>query len=230
MSGLAVLVLAKSPEPGRVKTRLCPPLTPAQAAELAAAALLDSIDAARAVPGARTVVVLTGLLERAARAAEIREALRGVVVVPQRGDGLGARIAAAHRDGGAGLRTLQIGMDTPQVDAALLGEADHALLTPGVDAVLGPAADGGWWALGLRRPSDARLVATVPTSRDDTGARTLHALRQGGLRVALLPELSDVDTVGDAVAVAARAPGTRFAAAVRALPAGALRQAAGQRV
>ncbi len=225
MIELAVLVLAKAPEPGRVKTRLCPPLTAAQAADLAAAALLDSIAAAAGVPGARPVVVLTGLLERAARRAELGAALGICTVIPQRGDGLGDRIAAAHRDAEAllpGVRTLQIGMDTPQADAALLCDADAALTAPGVDAVLGPAVDGGWWCLGLRRPADAALIAAVTTSRGDTGERTLHALRTAGLRVALLPELTDVDAAADAAAVAAAAPETHFAAAVRALPADVL--------
>ncbi|MCW2716439.1 DUF2064 domain-containing protein [Pseudonocardia sp.] len=224
-TGPVVLVLAKAPEPGRVKTRLCPPLTPDQAADLAAAALLDSIAAAAAVPGAQPVVVLTGLLERAARRAEIGAVLRAMAVISQRGDGLGERIAAAHRDADAaqpGRRTLQIGMDTPQVDAALLRAADDALTAPGVDAVLGPAVDGGWWALGLRNPLDAALIADVPTSRDDTGRLTLAALRAGGLRVHLLPELSDVDTAADAAAVAAAAPRSRFAAAVASLPMGTL--------
>lgn len=225
VTGAAILVLAKAPEPGRVKTRLCPPLTHEQSADLAAAALLDSIAAASAVPGSQAVVVLTGSLHRAARRAEITAALAGLTVLPQRGDALGERIAAAHLDAAAALparRTLQIGMDTPQVDAGLLRAADEALAHPGVDAVLGPAVDGGWWALGLRRPSDAELVVEVPTSRADTGARTLDALRAGGLNVHLLPELSDVDTAADAVAVAAAAPRSRFAAAVAALPAGRL--------
>jgi hypothetical protein len=87
------------------------------------------------------------------------------------------------------------------------------------DAVLGPATDGGWWALGLRDPRAAAAIADVPTSRDDTGERTLDALRAAGLRVQLLPELTDVDTAADAVAVAGVAPWTRFAAAVAALPA-----------
>ena len=161
------------------------------------------------------------MLERAARRDALTAALHPLAVLPQRGDGLGARIAAAHRDAAdllLGRRTLQIGMDTPQVDAAMLTAADCALTAPGIDAVLGLAIDGGWWALGLRRPADADLIAGVPTSRDDTGELTLRALRAGGLRVRLLPELSDVDTAADAVRVAAEAPGTRFAAAVAALP------------
>jgi uncharacterized protein len=224
-SETVVLVLAKAPQPGRVKTRLCPPLTPAQAADLAAAALLDSIAAAAAVPGAHPVVVLTGDLRGAARRTALRAALRRVAVLTQRGPDLGARIAAAHADAGAlrpGRPTLQLGMDTPHA-AGPLAEAAAVLAGPGVDAVLGPALDGGWWALGLRDPAAAARVAAVPTSRADTGERTLAALRAAGLRVGVLTELSDVDTAGDAAAVAAAAPHTRFAAAVRALPPGALR-------
>jgi glycosyltransferase A (GT-A) superfamily protein (DUF2064 family) len=111
-------------------------------------------------------------------------------------------------------------MDTPQLGAAMLAEAAAPLRLADttVDAVFGPATDGGWWALGLRDPRTAAVVARVPTSRGDTGARTLHALRSAGLRVGLLPELTDVDTAADAVAVARLAPSTRFAAAVAALP------------
>ena len=218
----ALIVLAKAPEPGRVKTRLCPPATPRQAADLAAAALLDTLEATGAVPGAEPVVVLTGRLDRAARAAELAAALRSTSVRRQRGDGLGRRIAAAHFDTAAllpGRPTLQVGMDTPQADAALLAECLDRLRAPGTDAVLGPATDGGWWALGLRDPRAAALVADVPTSREDTGARTLQALQAGGLRVGLLPELTDVDTAADAVAVAAAAPDGRFAAALADCPA-----------
>jgi rSAM/selenodomain-associated transferase 1 len=218
---LALLVLAKAPEPGRVKTRLCPPLTPAQAADVATAALLDTLAAVAAVPHARVVVALAGRLSRASGAGDLTVALRTALVVRQRGLGLGARIAAAHRSVAArlpGWPVLQLGMDTPQVDPALLAEAAAPLHRAAVDAVVGPAADGGWWALGLRDPRAAAVIAGVPTSRDDTGERTVQALRAAGLRVALLPELTDVDMMADAVAVARTVPGTRFAAAVRALP------------
>jgi glycosyltransferase A (GT-A) superfamily protein (DUF2064 family) len=114
---------------------------------------------------------------------------------------------------------LQIGMDTPQVEPALLTEAAGPLSRGTADAVLGPAADGGWWALGLRDPRAAAAIAGVPTSRHDTGERTAHALRAAGLRVGLLPELTDVDTAADAAVVARLAPTTRFAAAVAGLPA-----------
>jgi glycosyltransferase A (GT-A) superfamily protein (DUF2064 family) len=217
---LLLLVLAKAPHPGRVKTRLCPPADPVQAADIAAAALLDTLDAVRAVPGTRPVLALAGNLPGARRHAEITAALDGVPVLAQRGTSLGERIAAAHADAAAlspGSPVLQIGMDTPQVDPGLLGAAAAALHTTGTDAVLGPAVDGGWWALGLRDPHDAARIADVPTSRADTGDRTARALRRHGLHVRPLPELCDVDTVQDVARVATAAPGTRFACAVRGL-------------
>jgi uncharacterized protein len=221
---VALLVLAKVPQPGRVKTRLCPPATPRQAAEIAAAALLDTLDAVRAVPGGRVVVALAGDRRDAVEPAALALALRGVAVVPQHGPDLGRRIAAAHRRVAAllpGVPSVQVGMDTPQLAPAVLGAAAEQLRHGPHDAVLGLAADGGWWALGLRDPRCAALVQHVATSRPDTGERTLRALRDGGLRTGLLPELRDVDTMADALAVAAEAPGTRFAAAVGALaPAG----------
>jgi uncharacterized protein len=221
-STLGLLVLAKVPEPGRVKTRLCPPLTPGEAADLAAAALLDTLGAVCAVPGGSVVVALAGRLSAAVRAAEVAGALRSVTARGQRGRDLGHRIVAAHRcaaDLLPGRPVLQLGMDTPQVEPALLTEAAVPLRACLVDAVVGPAADGGWWALGLRDPRAAAAIAAVPTSRDDTGARTVHALRSAGLRVGLLPELTDVDTAADATAVARLAPWTRFAATVATLPA-----------
>lgn len=189
-----LLVLAKQPVAGRVKTRLCPPLSLAEAAEVAEASLLDTLAAVRLAAVARRVLVLDGDLQAA-----------GFDVLPQRGGGLDERIAAAYDDAwvGSPLPMLLIGMDTPQVTAALLEEAAVALLRDDVDAVMGDAVDGGWWALGLRRPQPELLLG-VPASRSDTGA--LQRERLGRLRVHDLPVLRDVDTFDDAVRVAA---GTR---------------------
>ncbi len=215
----ALLVLAKAPVPGKVKTRLCPPATPEQAAWIAAAAFLDTLDAVLAVPGVAPVVALAGDLTGAVEGVGLTTRLAATTVLPQRGTTLGQRIAAAYADTAAALGprpVLQIGMDTPQVDPALLGRCLEALDGDGVDAALGMAADGGWWVLGVRRPELADLIAEVPTSCSDTGAQTLAALHAAGCRVIELPELSDVDTWPDAVAVAAAVPGGRFAAAVAA--------------
>lgn len=216
---VTTVVLAKAPVPGRVKTRLCPPATAEQAAALAAAALLDTLDAAAGVPG-DTVVAITGARSDAVRARELADGLNRVGVVEQRGDGLAERIAAAHADA-AGLHpgrpTLQVGMDTPQASAELLTRCARRLAAPGVDAVLGPATDGGWWVLGLNRPAAAALLAGVPMSAQDTGQRTLEALRRAGLVVELVEPLTDVDTAADAVGVAAAMTGGRFRSAVAEL-------------
>ncbi|TYB41351.1 TIGR04282 family arsenosugar biosynthesis glycosyltransferase [Actinomadura chibensis] len=209
-----LVVIAKEPVPGRVKTRLSPFYTPAEAAALAEAALRDTLAAVTAAPAGRRTLALSG--------APGPWLPGGVAVVAQRGGGLDERLAAAFADAYAGRPLVLIGMDTPQVTPALLGAAGRALARR--DAVLGPASDGGFWLLGLRRP-DARLLRGVPMSTPRTGAAQLARLRAAGLAVAVLPELTDVDVPADAAAVAGLAPATRFAAAVRALrPARAARE------
>jgi rSAM/selenodomain-associated transferase 1 len=205
-----LLVVAKTPEPGRVKTRMCPPCTPEQAARVAAAALADTVDTVSAAPATRRTFVVEGP----------HPAPPGWARVPQRGAGLGARLAHAFTDTRrAGTPSLLVGMDTPQLTAVRLAQAADLLRT--ADAVLGLAVDGGWWALGLTEPLHATVLRDIPTSLPTTGARTLAALRRRGLRVAALPVLRDVDTAADAHAVAALCPaGSRFAAAVsREVPA-----------
>jgi uncharacterized protein len=78
--------------------------------------------------------------------------------------------------------------------------------------VLGPALDGGYWTIGLRRPH-ASAFSGVPMSRADTCAAQRRRLESLGLRTALLPPLRDVDTIDDAAAVARTCPRTHFAAA-----------------
>ncbi len=203
---MTLLVIAKAPVAGRVKTRLCPPLDPGQAAALAEAALADTLAAVAATPTRRRVVVLDGAPGPWLPA--------GFEVVPQRGTGLAERLAAAFADAGEG--ALLVGMDTPQVTPALLERGLRALAAPGTGAVLGAAPDGGYWAIGLREP-DARVFAGIPMSTEATGAAQRARLDALGLRVAELPALRDVDTFDDARTVARLAPGTRFAAAVREL-------------
>lgn len=207
-----LLVVAKAPVAGFAKTRLASSVGVRPAARLAAAALLDTVDSVRRVPDSVFACALTGSLESAELSAELTSALRDGVVFPQHGATFADRLANAHAEVAArfpGMPVLQVGMDTPQLLPALLTSALTRLQES--DAVLGPAADGGWWALGLRRPTDAHVLRTVPMSQPDTGSRTLAALRAAGLRVEHLPMLSDVDTMADAVLVAALAPTTRFA-------------------
>lgn len=215
-----LLMVAKAPVPGLAKTRLTPPATPYQAAEVAAAALLDSLDAVLATPGALPVVAMTGDLTNAVRGDEQRSRLGTAFVVEQRGTRFADRLANAHADAARaypGLPIVQIGMDTPQVTPELLAATAAAL--DDADAVLGPAADGGWWVLGLTDPADARLLREVPMSTPDTFRDTWAALTDAGLRPGKVAELSDVDTIADAIGVAGEIPESRFAAAVRAVTA-----------
>ncbi|KZB87413.1 TIGR04282 family arsenosugar biosynthesis glycosyltransferase [Amycolatopsis regifaucium] len=210
-----LLIVAKAPVPGFAKTRLCPPATPEQAAGIAAASLLDTLDAALLTHRARIVVALTGELGDAARGEEIAAVLENTDVIPQRGNGFDVRLANAHADTAAlhpGFPVLQIGMDTPQVTPDSLAAAAEPLTTR--DSVLGLAEDGGWWALGLADPAHAKALAGVPMSRHDTGRETLRALTDVGLCPRALPTLSDVDTITDARRVAAANPHGRFARAV----------------
>ncbi|MDQ0596599.1 glycosyltransferase A (GT-A) superfamily protein (DUF2064 family) [Streptomyces canus] len=201
-----LLVIAKEPLPGRVKTRLTPPFTPRQAAALAEASLADTLRAVAATPASRRLLVLDG------RPGPWLPP--GFEVVRQCAGPLDERLADAfaHCAGPA----LLIGMDTPQVTPALLA-ADFA----DCDALFGPAEDGGFWALGLAEP-DPDLLRGVPMSTPVTGAVQRERLIAAGLRVRDLPRLRDVDTAADAEAVAALAPHGRFAARLaRCAPAAA---------
>ncbi|MFJ5272332.1 DUF2064 domain-containing protein [Streptomyces sp. NPDC088358] len=202
-----LLVIAKEPRPGRVKTRLTPPFTPGQAATLAEAALVDTLLAVAATPARRRVLVLEG--------APGPWLPPGIDVVPQCAGDLDERLAAAFADCAG--PALLIGMDTPQVTPELL-TVDFA----DCDAYFGPAEDGGFWALGLAVP-DPDLVRGVPMSTAATGAAQRERLTAAGLRVRDLPRLRDVDTAYDAGLVAAAAPGGRFAAELARLEAGAQR-------
>jgi rSAM/selenodomain-associated transferase 1 len=195
----ALVVMAKEPLPGRVKTRLCPPLAHAEAATLAAAALADTLQAVAWTQVRRRVLVLDG--------SPGPWLPPGFEVIAQRGDGLADRLANATRDVGEAL--VFVGMDTPQLTRALLLTALDALA--GTDAVLGPTIDGGYWAIGLREP-DPAVFDDVPMSTAGTASAQLARLEQLGLDTIELERLHDVDSFEDAAAVAALAPWTRFAA------------------
>jgi rSAM/selenodomain-associated transferase 1 len=207
-----VIVIAKEPVPGRVKTRLTPPFSAQQAADLAGAAFADTLAAAAGAPAVRHVIALDGTPGRWLPAS--------APVLAQRGGGLDERIAGAMDDAYRELAVpvVLIGMDTPQVTPELLEAALRPLADGTADAVFGPAADGGFWLLGLRRP-DPSLILGVPMSMAATGVTQVARLAWAGLRIHWLPLLRDVDTAADAYAVAAEAPRTRFAAALAALPA-----------
>lgn len=200
-----VIVLAKSPQPGRVKTRLVPPLTYDEAAELAAAALRDTLTAVRSAGFRRCVLSLAG------PPADWLPA--GWELHVQPGGGLDERIVAAFEFAAPG-PVLLVGMDTPQITTPALLSFDPIQF----DACVGPAVDGGYWLIGFTNPDDAAdAVLGVVMSQESTGAEQVRRMQAAGLLVQVLDELSDVDTYEVACEVATDAPQTHFARAVRAV-------------
>ncbi|WP_419818392.1 TIGR04282 family arsenosugar biosynthesis glycosyltransferase [Glaciibacter flavus] len=195
----AIVVIAKECLPGRVKTRLHPPLSLEQAAELAAASLDDTIEAVRSIPADRRILFFDGDTPPASA--------DGFEIIPQPAGTLDERLAALFD--ALDEPTVLVGMDTPQLRPGDVRWPDSG------DVVFGPALDGGYWAIGMREPR-GDLILGVPMSRADTGAHQLAAIARAGLCVELLPVLHDVDEIADAERVAALAPHTRFARALAA--------------
>lgn len=198
-----VTVIAKAPIPGRVKSRLCPPCSPEQAAAIAAAALADTFDALDSVRDHIGGVPVDRYLLLDGEPQEWMP--RRFRPVRQRGEGLAERLRNGFADLGAGAI---VGMETPHV-AHLL---DRALdvLAAGTD-VLGLAEDGGYWMIGLCAEALSALddvFCDVPMSAANTGRVQLERLHQLGRPVELLALARDLDTFDDLRAVAQmRAPG-----------------------
>ena len=199
-----LIVIAKECVAGRVKTRLHPPFSLQQAAELAAASLDDTLQTVLSLNASRRILYFDGNL--------LPPGSEHFEVMHQPTGGLDERIGAIF-DECEGPSVL-IGMDTPQVSTELLAPAfpPSAGNTDAweTDAWFGPAADGGFWALGLAEP-DGSLVRGVPMSRENTGALQRSRLIDAGLTVRDLATLTDVDTVAAAREVANLAPRSRFA-------------------
>jgi rSAM/selenodomain-associated transferase 1 len=192
---VALAVMAKMPLPGEVKTRLCPPLTPAGAATLARCFLLDRLDQAREVAECEALVAFAP----EERAAEMRDLVpAGIRLVPQEGADLGMRmhrlLSGLLAEGYAG--AIAVGTDSPTLPTAYLRGACAAIRDAAVDLVVGPAEDGGYYLIGLRAPAPG-LFADMPWSTETVMAETLARARRLGLRHALLPRWFDVDRSED---------------------------------
>ncbi|WP_330059451.1 DUF2064 domain-containing protein [Paenarthrobacter sp. Z7-10] len=206
--GLTVAVIAKECLPGKVKTRLTPPLSPATAAALAQTSLSQTLRAVQSLPVARRLLVLEG--------SPRPEDAAGFEVFAQASGSLDERLAALCSLTEGPL--LILGMDTPQLTPKLLQPLldDWSGPEPRFGSWLGPADDGGFWALALRHP-DGDLIRGVPMSTPATGVDQLARLQQAGINVGLLPMLTDVDTIDAALKVAQECLGTPFAHAVAEL-------------
>ena len=177
-TGRAVLVVAKAPVPGLAKTRLAADVGDEAAADIAAAALLDTLDAVAAArvrgprrrDDRRPATAPVGAM-RSARASPTSPSSSSAATTSPSG---WSTPTPTPRRRQAGCPVLQIGMDTPQVTGELLGEC--ARRSWRADAVLGHGRDGGWWVLGVSDAAMADCLRDVPMSTADTGAVTLAAL------------------------------------------------------
>jgi uncharacterized protein len=203
---MRIVVLAKEPRPGFVKTRLCPPCTQDQAAAIALAGLVQTLETVLTVDADERVLALDGNPGP--------WLAPGYTVIGQQGHSLGDRLSAVMQAcrPSPDQPVLVVGMDTPQATRPDI-EGCASMLSGRSDAVLGPAVDGGYWLIGMNR-FDHRAFAGVPMSTAQTGTAQQAQLERCGFRVHRGPVLRDVDTADDARAVAAAIPGTTFAVAV----------------
>jgi glycosyltransferase A (GT-A) superfamily protein (DUF2064 family)/SAM-dependent methyltransferase len=193
-----VVILAKEPRPGLVKTRLQSRFSAEEAAELAAASVRDTQRAVHASRIPRRVLCWDG---------DPSAFADGFELVSQRAGTLNDRLAGAFIDIDRhdSARVLLVGMDTPQISGALL-DADWE----DCDAVLGLSEDGGFWAIGLRTADAVRVFAGIEMSSPRTGSAQLARLLSLGQSVKLLPPLHDIDEPEDAAYIADRYPGLEF--------------------
>jgi rSAM/selenodomain-associated transferase 1 len=190
----ALVVMAKRPFPGQTKTRLTPPLTPQQAADLYACFLRDVLDIVRSVPHVTPFI--------AAFPPETQPYFAKLApdfgFVPQVGENLSQRlhhVMVQLVQAGFG-QVAAINSDSPNLPGAYLGQAFELLDDPAVDVVLGPCEDGGYYLVGWKRPSPS-LILNVPMSTDHVLKDSLAIAENEGLKGALLPEWYDVDETAD---------------------------------
>jgi uncharacterized protein len=191
----AVAIMAKAPQPGQVKTRLCPPLSHRQAAELYRCFLLDKIAQVNALQWADPAVSYTP-----SDAKSWFEDLTPshFMLIPQHGDDLGARLLFTFdqlfRQGYT--QVIVIDSDTPTLPTAYLEQALRLIAAREHDVVLGPTEDGGYYLIGLRQ-AHRELFAQMPWSTSQVLPETRRRSEQYGLTVAYTPDWYDVDTPED---------------------------------
>jgi rSAM/selenodomain-associated transferase 1 len=187
----AVVIMAKQPQPGAVKTRLCPPLSPQAAAALYRAFLLDKIAQVGRLKAACPVIAYTPDTARP----YFTDIAPQFLLLPQQGDGLGARLANtfAHLFATGYTGVLAIDSDTPTLPTDFLQQAVARITLSQYDVVLGPSADGGYYLIGLRA-LHRELFEDMPWSTAAVMPETRRRAALKGLTVADLPVWFDIDT------------------------------------
>jgi rSAM/selenodomain-associated transferase 1 len=190
----ALIVLAKAPAAGKAKTRLCPPLTPDEAAAFAAASLADTLAVAQSVPNCLLILGHPPGAERAL-AATLGDALPPTVIVPPGDVGMAMGYAIGCALDHRATQVALIGSDLPSLPPAHIAAA-FAHLDAGADVVLGPADDGGYYLIAATAPHPD-LFTGIAWSTDTVFAQTAEKVAAAGLTLATLPAWYDVDTAAD---------------------------------
>lgn len=191
----ALIIFAKWPEPGKVKTRLSPPLTPDESAELYRCMLLDTLDATSGIVGIKRLIFFGG---PAQRAADFRMMAPDADVYRQRGKDLGERLAAAFETTFANgfRRVAVIGTDSPHMPPERIPEAFSLLNGGSADVVIGPTEDGGYYLLALNKPH-LGIFHDMPWSSSKLLHETIWHAEKIGLRPSQLLPCFDLDRVED---------------------------------
>ncbi len=187
----ALTVMAKAPRPGKVKTRLSPPLTLEQTAALNVRFLRDTTENLAGISGAAGLISYTPQGDEALFAGLLPETF---ALVLQRGEGFGERLLAAAKDIlaiGYGSVCL-IDSDSPTVPTVAYERAVTALQQPGDRVVIGPSGDGGYYLIGLKQ-AHREPFERITWSTGSVLGETLTRCREAGLEVVLLPTWYDVD-------------------------------------
>jgi rSAM/selenodomain-associated transferase 1 len=194
VTSTALIIFAKAPIPSAVKTRLCPPLTPDEAASLHGSLVLDAIERTKGLQG--ITLYVAGAPDLAHPFFKVMEGRYGAHLLEQRGPDLGARMRQALQDvfDHGAQAALLTGTDLPTLPRARLTEALALIKTH--DVVLGPTADGGYYLIGLRKMSPA-LFEGLAWSTTSVFAETKKKVEAAGLSLGLLPECRDLDTLED---------------------------------
>ena len=190
----ALIIFAKAPVPGEVKTRLCPPLDEEEAASLHGSLVLDAIERTKGLQGITLYVAGAPDLEHPFF--KVLEGRYGAKLLLQRGPDLGARMKQAMQDAfGLGAKeVLLTGTDLPGLPRAQLVQA--LALIKRHEVVLGPTADGGYYLIGLRKMLPD-LFQGVVWSTGSVFAETKKKIEGAGLSLGLLPACRDLDTLDD---------------------------------
>lgn len=194
----AILIMAKRPTAGSSKTRLMPVLSPEDAAELSRCFIVDAVAGMRDLASRSPATTVSIAGAPAASADYFRSLAPDVGFVAQRGDSLGQRLhhvmSTALTDGAE--MVVAINSDSPTLPPMFVEHALDQLAAEGVDVVLGPAKDGGYWLIGWKRPHQ-QLVEGVQMSTPTVLADTLAIAGAEGLRVVLVEPWYDVDVPED---------------------------------